>query len=78
MACTFITIDQTNGYTITINESFFDLSSHYSISDCNTENCNFIDFCSEYLFCCACSDYIVCTRFKYNFEKINLHFYFEI
>lgn len=37
------------------------------------ENCDFIEFLSEYLFCCACRDHVICTRFDHNFNIIN-HF----
>ena len=71
IACTYITVEPTNNYNIIRNEQLFDLSPDYFIKSCLTENCNFIYFFSEYLLCCSCINYIVCTRFKLDFEIIN-------
>ena len=49
----------------------FNLPSGYSPDSCEVKNCKFIDVLNEYLFCCACNDYIICTRLTLDFEIIN-------
>ena len=64
-----IIIDSINGiYTLS---QISVLSRDYNAGNCETKNCDFIQFYSEYLFCCACQGYIICTRFDLNFQLIN-------
>ena len=47
------------------------LSNYYNALNCNTNNCDFILFNNEYLFCCSCNNYIICTRLNSDFNVIN-------
>ena len=70
--CTTVRIiKMDDDYQIVLNYPFFNLSPEYNEFSCETENCNFIEFLSEYLFCCACHDHVICTRFAHNFNIIN-------
>ena len=75
LMCARMVIDPING-TYDIN-TFFDLSPDYNTNNCKTINCDFNQFYSEYLLCCACINYIICTRLDINFKKIN-NFKFDI
>ena len=55
---------------INIGPQDLTLSSQYATQYCDTKDCNFINFFSEYIFCCSCNDYIICTRFRHDFNKI--------
>ena len=52
-------------------EQSFSLSTEYNTQNCDTRDCNFTEFFSEYLLCCLCDNYIICTRFTHNFYKIS-------
>ena len=54
-----------------LNSNFFDLPYDYKSFFCDTKNCDFIQFNSEYLLCCSCSNYILCSRLSLNFKTIN-------
>ena len=54
-----------------LNTNFFDLPEDYNNYFCNTKNCDFIQFNSEYLLCCSCTNYIFCSRLSLNFITIN-------
>ena len=45
--------------------------------NCETKECDFNQFYSEYLLCCACEGNIICNRIDFNFQKIN-HFKLNI
>ena len=59
----------------TWNEKYFELPTDYNFLSCDTKDCDFNQFYSEYLLCCACLNYIICTRLSNNFQKIN---YFKL
>ena len=76
--CTNVAIIKMDAdYQIVLNYTFLTLSPEYNEFSCEIENCNFIEFLSEYLFCCACHDNVICTRFAHNFNIIN-HFKLSI
>ena len=50
--------------------SLFDLPDDYNTINCNTKNCDYILFNNEYLLCCSCNHYIICTRFNLDFNII--------
>ena len=61
--------------SFTWNEKYFDLPTDYNFLSCDTKDCDFNQFYSEYLLCCACLNYIICTRLSNNFQIIN---YFKL
>ena len=71
MQWTYINITQLDSYDIIIHSSYFDLSSNYDSKICFTKDCLFTQIFSEYLLCCGCLDYVICTRLDYNFNKIS-------
>ena len=64
-----------NEYTISPKD--LTLSTQYDSNSCNIKYCKFIEFLTEYLFCCSCTDYIKCTRFTLDFIEVN-HFILNI
>ena len=64
-----------NGYTFSNNK--LTLSTQYDSNSCDIKYCKFIEFLTEYLFCCSCTDYIKCTRFTLDFIEVN-HFILNI
>ena len=54
-----------------LNTNLFDLPEDYNTHNCNTKNCDFIQFNNEYLLCCSCTDYIIYTRLDSNFNIMN-------
>ena len=61
-----------------IKNDFFSLPIKYNSDDCDIKYCNFINFLSEYLFCCSCNNYIICTRITLDFTiKDNFILYIE-
>ena len=51
-------------------ENLFNLPDDYNTNNCNTKNCDFILFNNEYLLCCSCNKYIICTRFDLYFNTL--------
>ena len=54
-----------------MNNSYFELSSDYETLNYNLKDCDFNQFSSLYLFCCGCTNYIICTRFSNDFQTFN-------
>ena len=67
ITCGIISYDVSHNIKI---EQYFNLSIPNN-SHCRKKDCNLIDFLSEYLLCCSCCDYIICTRFTNDFRNIN-------
>jgi hypothetical protein len=65
-----IYIGQIQG-NFTLNNTYFELSSDYETLNYNLKDCDFNQFSSLYLFCCGCTNYIICTRFSNDFKTIN-------
>ena len=61
----------------TISPKDLTLSTQYDSNSCDIKYCKFIEFLTEYLFCCSCTDYIKCTRFTLDFIEVN-HFILNI
>ena len=48
-----------------------ELDSTFLKNNCNTKGCDFIYFFAQYLICCSCDNYVSCTRFTLDFNKIS-------
>ena len=72
LQCVIVVINQGFENDIIIEDQLINLSSdNDNALSCPPSFCNFTQFYSEYLLCCACNNYIVCTRLDYNFQTIN-------
>ena len=56
---------------------FISLPDEYNSNCQNIKYCDFTIFLSEYLFCCPCYNYVICTRITDDFELINYFILFN-
>jgi len=69
--CGNLIIEENNNFYEFNFDEFISLPNEYNSNCQDIKYCDFTVFLSEYLFCCPCNNYIICTRFNYELEIIN-------